>query len=120
MKPKSLNILLWILQIVLAMYFIIGAVYMMGHYQFLVKPTVLNTLPQVFWILLGVLQIIFSLGLIVPAIARKNKLIAASAMGLAIIAVLGSILYAAYVGVGVLWSIVPAALLAFVAYKRWG
>jgi hypothetical protein len=38
---------------------------------------------------------------------------------LTILSLLGSVLYVAYGGSGILWALIPAGLSALVAYKRW-
>ncbi|HVM32614.1 MAG TPA: hypothetical protein VMU88_05725 [bacterium] len=107
-----MNILLWILQVLLALWNLTGAFYMMGHYEVLAKAWALADLPKPFWILYGILQILFALGLLLP------KLAARSAIGLALLVLLGIALFAQYSGAGLLWAFIPAALLAFVAYGR--
>lgn len=120
MTSKQMNILLWVLQILLAFYFMTGGIYMVNHYKILANVWALNTLPQPAWMVIGVLQILFSLGLVLPGVVRMfRKLTPISAVGLAIISLLGSTLYVAYAGSGILWAVVPAIVLAFVAYERW-
>lgn len=107
-------------QILLAVYFIIGAVYMIGNYQALVTNTALNSLPSYTWLSLGIIQIILAIGLLVP---NKIPLIphqaSICASGLAFISMFGSAIYIAYTGLGIFWSIVPDLLAVYVAYKRW-
>ena len=107
-----MNIILWILQILLALYNIAGGVYMIGHYQLLATAQALHTLPAPAWIALGVLQVLLAVGLVTPKLAFK------SAIGLIVISLLGSDLYVSYKGSGILWAVVPAILLAFIAYGR--
>jgi hypothetical protein len=108
-----MNLLLWILQALLAFYNLMGAGYMMTHYQALAKPWVLSALPKPVWIAYGVLEILFALGLFLP------KLVPGAAIGMAVLILLGIALFAQYTGFpGLFWALIPAILLAFVAYGR--
>ena len=115
-----MNILLWVLQILLALYNIVGGIYMVNNYKILANVWALNTLPKPVWIALGLLQVLFALGLILPVAGRVfHKLTPISAVCLAVISLLGILLYVAYAGFpGILWAVVPAILAAFVAYGR--
>src|SRR5581483_5867029 len=95
-----MNLWLWILQILLALYNIIGGGYMLANYKFIAVPSVYNSLPQPFWIILGILQILFGLGLVLPKVVKSlpKQTIGLSAAGLAIISLLGIWLYEAYSG----------------------
>jgi hypothetical protein len=103
-----MNILLWVLQILLALYYAMG-----GRYQLNTKklPRVwLNAWPEPVWISIGVLQILFAVGLVVPKITP--------------IAAVCLVVQTLFVGVrftkfpGLLWLVVPALLALFVAYGR--
>ena len=115
-----MNILLWVLQILLAAWNMIGAIYMVSNYEALANAWALNALPKPAWMALGVLQALFALGLVLPGLVRKwSRVIPISAACLAVISMLGSALYIAYTGFpGILWAAVPAILAAFVAYRR--
>lgn len=93
---------------------------MMGHYQILGNIWAVNAFPKSVWIIFGVLEVVFGLGLVVPAFMKGNKnLISVSAYALAVISLLGIGLFIAYAGFpGMLWAILPAAVVAFVGYKR--
>ena len=69
---------------------------------------------------IGILQVIFALGLVLPGmVGMFPKLIPISAIYLSVNALLGCALFAKYAGFpGMLWGVVPAILLAFVAYGR--
>ena len=108
-----MNILLWVLQILLALYNMTGGIYMVNNYEKLANIWALNAFPKPAWMVLGLLQILFSLGLVFP------KLTSISAACLAVISLLGIALYIAYAGFpGILWAVGPAILAAFVAYER--
>jgi uncharacterized membrane protein YphA (DoxX/SURF4 family) len=103
-----MNILLWVLQILLALYYAMG-----GRYQLNTKKLPgawLKAWPKPVWICLGVLQILFAVGLVVPKLAP--------------IAAICVVVQTLLVGVrftkfpGLLWLMVPALLALFVAYGR--
>ncbi len=114
-----MNILLWVLQILLAFWNIIGGFYVVNNHEKVANEWALNALPKSVWIILGVLQILFAMGLILPGKkSRKPSSIAAAC--LSVLSLLGIALYFQYAGFpGMLWGVVPAILAAFVAYKRW-
>lgn len=115
-----MNILLWVLQILLALYNVVGGIYLINNYGQVANAWALNAMPKPAWMVLAVLQILFALGLVVPGALRMlPKLTLISAAGLAAISLLGIALYDAYAGFpGILWGVVPAILAAFVAYGR--
>lgn len=115
---KSMNIFLWVLQVLFGFYYVVGGLYMMQNYKMLASAWAM-TLPAVFWMILSILEIIFALGLVLPGIFWTHRPAAISAIGLAVISLSGSVLYSAYAGVGFLWALVPAIFLAFIAYGRW-
>ncbi len=108
-----MNILLWFLQILLAVYNLTGGIYMANNYDKLASAWALSTLSGAAWMVLGVLQVLLALGLVIPKLTRV------SAVCLAVISLLGIALYVKYAGFpGILWALVPAILAAFVAYVR--
>ena len=115
-----MNALLWVLQILLALYNSIGGLYTIFNHDQL-KGTFANDLPNSAWAALGVLQVLFAIGLVLPgALGIFPKLTPLSAVYLACNALLGCVLFAKYAGFpGILWGIVPAILAAFVGYRRW-
>ena len=114
-----MNILLWILQVLLAAWNIIGGVYTFSNYENL-KSTWASDIPKAIWIALCVLQILLALCLVLPgALGIVPKLTPIAAVFLAANALLGCALFAQYAGFpGMLWGVLPALLVAFVAYGR--
>lgn len=107
-----MNTLLWVLQILLALWNLIGGSYEITHYATL-EGDWAKGLPNSVWTAYGSLQILSALGLFWPKLARF------SAIFLALLELSGCALFAKYAGFpGCLWGVVPAALLAFVAYGR--
>lgn len=115
-----MKILITILQVILALWNIIGGVYVMNNHADLASPWAASALPAVFWIVLGVAQIILSIGLLVSlGNSARRRFATPSAIALAIISLMGLVLYSAYTGFpGMLWALIPAGLLVLVAYKR--
>jgi hypothetical protein len=116
-----MNILLWALQALLAFWNLTGGFYMAGHYESLIVGLA-SPLPKPLWIAHGVLQMVFAFGLLIPIAGKLfPKAVPASAIGLAVLAVLDAVfpLSAPYAGFpGMLWPLLPGALAAFVAYGR--
>lgn len=111
----------WVFRIVLAFYFITGALYMITNYSELAAPWALTSLPSGTWTILGILQIIFAVILVLPSKIRIHfRQTSLAAYALAIISLLGSFLYIAYAGFpGILWALVPASLLLFIGHQKW-
>ncbi len=115
-----MNIIITILQILLGLWNIIGGIYMSTHAQELINPWASSFFPSFFWIILGIMQILFSIALLISiGNGRLRKLAPISAIGLAVISLIGLTFYLSYAGFpGMLWGIVPAILLALIAYWR--
>ncbi len=116
----SMKIFTWVLQILLALWEIIGGIYMATNYQIVASTWAAQFLPSYFWILLAVAQVLLALGLVSPVIKGiSKKVVVTSAALLALISLAGILLYAQYEGFpGILWGIIPALLLLFVAYQK--
>lgn len=93
---------------------------MVGNYESLANDRALTTFPRPVWLLLGFLQIVLGLGLVLPGLIKKlSLLIPYSAGGLALIFLLGIVIYPDYAGFpGFLWAAIPASFLVFIAHKR--
>ncbi len=117
---KLMNIIITILQILLGLWNIIGGIYMSTHAQELINTWASSFFPSFFWIILGIIQILFSIVLLVSVGNEKlRKLAPISAIGLAVISLMGLSFYMSYDGFpGMLWGIIPAILLALIAYWR--
>ncbi len=118
---KSTNIILWVLQVLLAAWTITGAQYMARHYEELINSWALDALPWYFWPAMATLEIIFALGLILPGVFTiAPKATSISALGIALLFLSGIVFFIGYsILAGALWAIIPAAVLVFIAYKRW-
>ena len=115
-----MNILLWVLQILLALWNLIGGIYTFSNYD-KIKSAWAANLPPSFWMAIAVLQVLFALGLVLSGLVGVPKFTPISAIYLAVNALSGLVLYAQYAGFpGMLWGVIPALLAAFVAYGRMG
>lgn len=119
-----MNILLWIIQILLALLFLFA-----GGIKLVIPPDKLQAqappgavhFPGWFLIFIGVCEVVGALGLILPGLTRTRKgLTALAALGLAII-MIGAVIVSP-IGQGISAAITPlivGLLCAFVAYERW-
>lgn len=115
-----MNVVLWILQFVLALHTAIGAVWKFGNAEKAVPS--LAALPHAAWLALIPIELLCCLGLVAPAFRRSLALLAPVAAGvIAAEMLLFTALHAASgvrdPGPAVYWLIV-AALCAFVAIGR--
>jgi uncharacterized membrane protein YphA (DoxX/SURF4 family) len=118
-----MNILLWIIQVLLALLFLFA-----GGTKLVLPIDVLTSmgppnqvhLPDLFVRFIGVVEVLGGLGLILPGLFRvKTWLTPLAAAGLVII-MIGAAAVSFKLGVGaMLPPIVVGLLLAFVAYGRW-
>jgi hypothetical protein len=110
-----MNILFWILQILLALYYVMGGAYQLSNFDKLAKGVkYLKALPKPVWMLMAALQVLFAVSLLVPHLS------AVAAACLALQALLVSGLHLKYGSFGsILWTLLPGILAAFVAYGRY-
>ncbi len=114
-----MNILLWVLQILLALWNIVGGMYIVHNYEKISNEWAMHALSGPAWIILGALQVLFAVGLLLPG-EKSRRATSFSAACLAVLSLLGIALYTQYTGFpGSLWGVIPALLAAFVSYKRW-
>jgi len=115
-----MNILLWIIQVLLALLFIFT-----GAMKFVMPVEEMNrqapvVLPGLFLHFIGVCEILGGLGLILPALLRiKPRLTPLAATGLAIITLGATVIT---IKGGIAMAVVPfvvCLLSIFVAYGRW-
>lgn len=124
-KPKrtSLNVVLWILQVILAlMYVFAGYQKTFGNLQAIVKT--------IFWVLsvpaplvrfIGISELLGGIGLVLPALLKiRPQLTALAAAGLSLVMVGANIFHISRGEFFVLpMTITFLILLAFLAYGRW-
>jgi uncharacterized membrane protein len=117
-----MNVLLWILQIILGIYFAL-----VGVMHFIVPPGLpaqmswMYDLSPMLHYISGTAEILGGLGLILPSITRiKPVLTPLAGLGLALVMVLATIYHlqrGETMNIG--FNVVLALLSAFVAYGRW-
>ncbi len=116
-----MNVILWILQILLAIFFVIAGVPKLILPAIMLKPPPgAIEFPVLFIRFIGVCEVLGGLGLLLPAVfKRRQNLIPLAAVGLVII-MIGATVTTVMSGGGLtaLIPLVCALLLAFVAYGR--
>jgi hypothetical protein len=121
-----MNILLWVLQVVVALFCVMGAVWRFTNFEQIAKMPSVKVLPKGAWSLINIYEIVCGLGLILPAFFQKPNLIFLSAAALVVEMALLSALHVSYFGLKLkatnpaTWTIVLAILSAIVAYGRMG
>ena len=117
-----MNILLWVLQIVLALHTVMGAVWKLSHSAEQTMPS-LKAIPHGVWLAMSVAELACSVALVLPLVGRS---FGAAAPIAALFIVAEMLLFCALhlsagraheVGPMLYWLVV-AALCAFVAYGR--
>ena len=118
-----MNVLLWVIQVALALLYLAGGSYKASKYDALANQ--MRALPRGGWRVLGVLEMVGAVLLIVPAAANWMPILtplAAAALALETLALAG--LYARYslklaATNPMVWAAVMGLLVAFVAYGRY-
>jgi VIT1/CCC1 family predicted Fe2+/Mn2+ transporter len=118
-----MNILLWVLQAVLALLYLSGGAYKAFSFDELASQ--MTALSRDGWRLLGALEILGAVLLIVPSAVKWNPVLtslAAAVLALETLAI--AALYARYslelaVTNPMVWAVVMGLLAAFVAYGRY-
>src|SRR6266478_1290971 len=122
-KEKTMNVLLWILQVALALLYLAGGSYKVFKFDELANH--LRALSRGGWRALGVLKMVCAVLLVVPAAAKWMPVLTplvAAALALETLALAG--LYARYslklaATNPMVWAVVMGLLSAFVAYGRY-
>lgn len=115
-----MNSLLWILQVLLALHTLVGAVWKFSNSEQAVPS--LNAIPHGVWLAMIGLELLCSLGLFLPVVYRPLAIlapIAAALIALEMLLFSGVHLYSGSADYGhlVYWLVV-AALCAFIVYGR--
>ncbi len=115
-----MNIFLWILQVLLALHTGIGAVWKFSNSEQTVPS--LKAIPHQVWMAMSVMELLCSLGLILPAFYQPMASLAPFAAGCIALEMLvfsGLHIYSADKNYGpMIYWLVVAALSAFIAYGR--
>jgi|SRR5690348_697161 DoxX-like family len=115
-----MNILLWVLQVVLALHTVTGAVWKLSHSEQTVPS--LNAIPHGLWLAMSAFELLCSLALIVPALNQSLSIlvpIAAACIAVEMLFFSGMHLYSGASNHShlIYWFVV-AAICAFIAYGR--
>jgi len=113
-----MNMVLWVLQILLALYYLMGGFYMLNAGK-LPKPW-LKKLPAGAWMAIGLLQALAALGLVLPSALSSlpPNLIQISAGCLILVTLSVAFLSNVKKFAGWIWVLLPGALAAWVAWSR--
>jgi len=115
-----MNIILWVLQVLLALHTIMGAVWKFSHSEQTVPS--LGAIPHRAWLGLSVFELLCSLGLILPALSASLGIlapVAAAAIAAEMLLFTGVHVRSGATKHGqVIYWIVVAAICAFIAYGR--
>jgi len=115
-----LNILLWVLQVLLALaFFAHGCLFLFPPAA--IADQMNASLPRWFQLFLGVAEIVAAVGLTLPGLTRIQPwLVSGAAAGLMIVMISATIFHVARGEVGsAITTVVLLALATFVAYMRW-
>jgi hypothetical protein len=115
-----MNVLLWVLQILLALHTVMGAVWKFSNSELAVPS--LSAIPHGVWLAMSVMELFCSLGLILPAINQRLANlapVAATCVAAEMLLFSGLHVYSGAANNGpVAYWLVVAALCTFVAYGR--
>jgi hypothetical protein len=122
-KELSMNVVLWVLQVALALLYLAGGAYKTFSFDEVAKQ--MTALPRGGWAALGVVEMLGATLLIVPAAAKWMPVLtplAAAVLALETLAL--AAVYARYslevaVTNPLVWAVVMALLAAFTAYGRY-
>jgi hypothetical protein len=115
-----MNMLLWVLQILLALHTLMGALWKLTSSEQTVSS--LKAIPHEVWLALMAFELLCALGLLLPAYSKRlSKLVPVAAAGIAIemLAFCGVHLFSGDSNYGpMIYWLVVAALCMFIAYGR--
>lgn len=116
-----MNILLWILQVLMALFCVAGGTYKITHFEQLQAMNAsMRALPQVFWTCVGGLETLAGLGLIFPAAAKVVPVLTpVAAACMAVESLLITLLYVYFHDFSpAAFTVVGGLVAAFIAYGR--
>jgi len=116
-----MNILLWILQVLLALHTLTGAFWKFSTSE--QSDPALAVIPHVIWLSLGVVEIIISIFLILPAVIKSLKILAPIAALFIVFEMLCYIILQLFSGdpnnnSHIIYWLVVAVISGFIAYGR--
>jgi len=118
-----MNVVLWILQLALALLSFAGGTYKLFSFNELAKMPATAALPRAGWSALGVFEIVCAILLVVPAATKWPVLTPIAATALAVEGVALAAIFARYsLTVAAtnpfVWAVAMALMAAFIAYGR--
>jgi hypothetical protein len=120
-----MNVLLWIVQVALAVFCFAGGAFKVFRYQELAQVPAAAVLPQAGWSTVGVFEMVCGVLLIVPAAIKWLPMLTpAAAAALALESMILAVLYARHslqltAANPLVWAVAMAVMAAFVAYGRY-
>ena len=116
------NVLLWVLQVVFGIYFVL-----VGISHFIVPEGLpaqmewMYELSDTLHIIVGIAEIAGGLGLILPSLTRIRPELTVYAAGGLVLVMIGAVIYHAGRGEAqsIVTNVVIAAIVAFIGYGRW-
>ena len=115
-----MNTLLWVLQILLALHTVMGALWKFSHSEQAIPS--LKRIPHGVWLALSIFELLCALGLILPAFNKPLAIlapIAAACIAAEMLLFSGLHIYSGDANYGpMIYWLVVAALCAFIAYGR--
>ena len=115
-----MNILFWVLQILLALHTIMGAAWKFSNPEQTVDS--LKMIPHGVWLALSIIELLCSLGLIIPAFNKRLAIlvpVAAISIAAEMLLFSGLSLYSGEANYSqMIYWLVVAAICAFIAYGR--
>ena len=119
-----MNLVLWVVQVVLALLSFAGGAYKLFMFEELAKMPAMAALSRAGWSALGIFEMVCAVLLVVPARARSTYVtpLAATAIGVESLAL--AALYASYslqvtMTNPLVWVVMMALMAALVAYGRY-
>jgi len=116
-----MNIFLWVLQVLLGLHTVIGAVWKFSNSAEQTMPS-LGAIPHKIWIAMSIIELLCSLGLILPAFNKSLGIlapIAATCIAVEMLFFCGLHIYSGTSSYGpMIYWLVVAAICAFIAYGR--
>ena len=120
-----MNVLLWVIQVALALFSLAGGAYKIFSFDQLAKMPATRALSRSVWSALGVFEMLCAVLLIVPAVMNWMPVLTAlAAVALALESLALAAMYARYslslrATNPLVWVVVMALMAAFVAYGRY-
>jgi uncharacterized membrane protein YphA (DoxX/SURF4 family) len=120
-ERQTMNILLWVLQILLALHTAVGAVWKFSHSAEQTMPSLKAITPSV-WLAMSMLELLCSICLVLPAFYEPVAVLvplAAILVAIEMLAFSGLHIYSGDSNYGpIIYWLVVAAICAFIAYGR--